>query len=458
VPRTRSTALSSPADDLSTIDPSVLRETRQPAGRTEENDEEIKNDEEDQDSIDDEAVKLLFFSRANRPKGNICPFSHPPRENPCTTHNRSMSRKDVIEKHLKGIQNKGGDPQHPLDDPLWKSFEVRWFMLPAPTFDNSTKSTALAGAQSRYYQKRKLNQQRLEQDMHQKLQEGAIAEEEYKKVLIGDKRRKFITERDTEKRVKEAMKTEMESMKQEMEGRLCDERRLRNDIEMKLAELRGQSSSTPHSAQIAGLESARNDMDTTEATLETYKELMADQAANVVNLWADGEFLTTANATYMHYYGFTWPTDTSEASFYIFATLLAPKSMWDGQIRGDSNIRHMHQQLRNYIEAAKDDAATDEMINALDQVVATFSSCCDVVKDNEQRTASMTKDGAQQWLNEQDRLWDTAKAAFQRQFNLDSLPAIQHIRLIDEFADTWRAQKDAERMKLSAQAAANDLI
>ena len=95
VPRTRSTALSSPADDQSTIDP-LLRETRQRAGRTEENGEEIENDDDEQDSIDDEAVKLLFFSRANRPKGNICPFSHPPRENPCTTHNRSMSRKNVI--------------------------------------------------------------------------------------------------------------------------------------------------------------------------------------------------------------------------------------------------------------------------------------------------------------------------------------------------------------------------
>jgi hypothetical protein len=94
----------------------------------------------------------------------------------------------------------------------------------------------------------------------------------------------------------------------------------------------------------------------------------------------------------------------------------------------------------------------------LDQVVATFTSCCDVVKENEGRATSMTEDGAQQWLDEQDRLWEDAKKTFQTQFNLDSQTAIQHIRLINDFADTWRAQKEAERLNLSAQAAATGLI
>jgi hypothetical protein len=97
-------------------------------------------------------------------------------------------------------------------------------------------------------------------------------------------------------------------------------------------------------------------------------------------------------------------------------------------------------------------------VRELEQVVATFSSCCDLVKDNEDKTAAMTTDGAQRWFDEQDQLWNAAKDAYQSQFNVDSEPPIQHIRLINDLADTWRAQKEAERDKLTAQAAANVLV
>jgi hypothetical protein len=198
-------------------------------------------------------------------------------------------------------------------------------------------------------------------------------------------------------------------------------------------------------------------MDATEATLEAYKEALTDQASYVVNLWADNQFLT-ANMRYLEYYGFAWPTSASEASFYVFATLLVAKSKWDGQIRTESSIRHMHQQLRRYVESEKETIATGDGVRELEQVVATFSSCCDLVKDNEDKTAAMTTDGAQRWFDEQDRLWNAAKDAYQSQFNVDSEPPIQHIRLINDLADTWRAQKEAERDKLTAQAAANVLV
>jgi len=56
---------------------------------------------------------------------------------------------------------------------------------------------------------------------------GEIGEDEYKKVLIGEKRRKFITERDVEKKVQARMEGELESMRKDMER----ERDLREDIE-----------------------------------------------------------------------------------------------------------------------------------------------------------------------------------------------------------------------------------
>ena len=290
---------------------------------------------------------------------------------------------------------------------------------------------------------------------------GQITETEYKKYLIGDKRRQFITETKIEKRFKAEMTTEMQAMRQEMETRLTEERKLRSDIEKRLQDLRSQPSGanvndSPNSA-IQALENARNELDSTQAQVEAWKELLSTLARNVINLWANNEFLETP-MTYLQHCDFEWPTEVSEKSFYVFATLLCPKSKWSDQIRSASNIRHMQLELRDYVKAEKEQAATEDGILKLDQLTATFTSSIDVVRSNEERAASMSQDGAQRWLDDQDRLWEDAKMEFQGRFALDGHAPIQHIRLINEFADTLRAQKDAQEQSSNARAAAFGLV
>ena len=70
----------------------------------------------------------------------------------------------------------------------------------------------------------------------------------------------------------------------------------------------------------------------------------------------------------------------------------------------------------------------------------------------------MTREGAQKWIDEQDQLWDAAKAAFLARFRLDSRPPLQHIRLVNDFADTWRAQRAASERNDRAIAQANGLV
>ena len=451
------------------IDPNLLKPTTPEQEEDEEDYEENDDDEEDEDLERQEGnvkedVVLSFFSRAKRPKLKVCPFSDSSRENPCSTHNTPRSRKDLIKTHLENIKNQGGDEQHPIDDLLWQSFDVVWFLTPRPTFTKTKKHKAQSISQSLYYKKRKAIQESHEQEMKAKFEEGVIGENEYKKYLIGDKRRRFITERETERRVEARTKGEMDAMKQDMERRLNGERELRIDIENRLQELRGQTctsnaDATSNSAAISALESARKELDATQLTVQAYREVLSSQATNVVNLWADEGFLSS-DLTYLQHSGFTWPTISSEASFYIFATLLTPKKNWNGQVRSESSIRHMHQDLRHYVEAEKSyvDPEDVEEVAALDRIVQTFSASCDEIKQNAERTSSMTMDGAQSWIDEQDRMWDNAKSTFQSLFSLDSQPPIQHIRLINEFADTWRAQKAAQEMNATAHAAASDLI
>jgi hypothetical protein len=70
----------------------------------------------------------------------------------------------------------------------------------------------------------------------------------------------------------------------------------------------------------------------------------------------------------------------------------------------------------------------------------------------------MSQDGAQQWIDEHEKMWTDAKLAFQSRFGLDSQAPIQHIRLIDELAGVWRAQKAVQESNETARLLAGDLV
>jgi hypothetical protein len=448
----------------------------------EDEEEEEEEDEEDEktDSEDDEydgdndivkEVKANFFDPTRKPKELKCPFSDPSRPNPCESHSEPKSRKDVIARHLTKIKTNGGDEQHPLDDDLWLSFEVVWFQTPRPPkFTPKKRKLAKGSAQSRYYKKRKDKQENEESEAKMRLEQGLIGEEEYKKVLIGDKRRKFIAERDTERRVRAEMQTEMDAVTLDMEARLQNERKLRDDIEAKLRELRTRAtpstnpanvadSTAAASAAIADLESARKELEDSYVSLESYKEMLTTLAANVVNFWADERFLAATGMTYMQYYGFEWPTEVSEASFYTFVTLLRAKADWAGEIRSNSSLRHMQRELREWVALETQNVeGSPEDIAALKDIVQTFSSCCDLIRKGEEQASMASKAEAQKRLEEHEELWDAAKAAYRSRFKLDSQPPLQHMLLLNDFADTWRAQKAASERNERAIAQANGLV
>ena len=189
--------------------------------RCEQEDNEDNEDSEDEDDKDEDdadssstsdvdivkEVKANFFARHKKPKRLVCPFSEPSRVNRCLSPAEAKSRKDVIEKHLHKVKSNGGDEQHPLDDPLWNSFDVVWFLTPRPKFTPKERKLAKGSVQSRYYKKRKYKQEREGLEAKRKFEGGIIDEEEYKKYLIGHERRKFITETATEKRVRAEMQS-----------------------------------------------------------------------------------------------------------------------------------------------------------------------------------------------------------------------------------------------------------
>ena len=56
----------------------------------------------------------------------------------------------------------------------------------------------------------------------------------------------------------------------------------------------------------------------------------------------------------------------------------------------------------------------------------------------------MSADGAQRWLDSQSILWDAAQLAYHQKFKFNARSPLQLVRMIDTFADTWHAGKNAE--------------
>jgi uncharacterized protein YnzC (UPF0291/DUF896 family) len=83
-----------------------------------------------------------------------------------------------------------------------------------------------------------------------------------------------------------------------------------------------------------------------------------------------------------------------------------------------------------------------------------FNVCCDIVKEKG-KLASMTTGGAQTCINEH-ALWQAARSEYRSEFKFNVRSRLQIVRMIDEFADTWRAQKEA--LEMDTQAAIQNAI
>ena len=162
--------------------------------------------------------------------------------------------------HLQKIQTAGGDAQHPIDDPLWSSWQVNWFLRPRPpVFDKKKRKAANYDSQHRYYKARKRKQAVHADEMKHKLDNREINEEEYMKYLIGDRRRQFITEMRVKARIGRDVRNE-------------NEKKLQEEIERCLQELRNvHQSNSANANAIAALKAAQTDLHETQATVNVYK-------------------------------------------------------------------------------------------------------------------------------------------------------------------------------------------
>ena len=106
-------------------------------------------------------------------------------------------------------------------------------------------------------------------------------------------------------------------------------------------------------------------------------------------------------------------------------------------------MRALKRTLHMYLEGEKDGLDLEEM-EPLTSVMAIFNSSCDLLKEEDRRVDNLSLNQRQKWMDEQDDLWRTERAKFQKKSRFYARPAIEQHKLIDEFADMYREMKRAE--------------
>ena len=115
-------------------------------------------------------------------------------------------------RYLKRVERNGGDEQHPLDDPLWNSPIVEYWLNPRPAerFDDQKRKAGSRDSARRYYKKYKILQETQADKKKTLYIEGKLAPEDYKKYLVGNKRRGFITELRVKVQIEKDVRKESE--------------------------------------------------------------------------------------------------------------------------------------------------------------------------------------------------------------------------------------------------------
>ena len=335
---------------------------------------------------------------------------------------------------------------------MWDSWEVSKYWLisrPPPLTSEEDKKAARSKAAKKSYRSR-LQREEREADTRKRLyEEGKITFSEYKRVLVGDKRRK----------------AENEYRMKQLQG---DMQKLHAGLEKKIQELSAkQTSAAPLSTadqqQIAVLEASIQSIKESKERMEMLRGEIINLCMEVVRCWGQSEKSTmeSSDEAFMAFMAF--PTESDIAAFYRYAALLLPPMHWNDQPFKGTYVRNMKKALQGYAQDLRseifpDDEDAESQTQQIDDLVGNFNACWDVLEDG-QKTA-MEKGRMQEWLDEQDKLWDVAKSQQKRWQDLlmGWRAPIQTARVLDKFTDVIRelARETEEDAKISL--AAKDVL
>jgi hypothetical protein len=426
---------------MAAIDPRLQRRAPRVTRQTARTQTRESSDSSSETSSSESSVDFYQFKGLS--VEHVCPFADPSRQNPCEDYAQPCKRKDAIMKHLLKMQA-DPDDHHPASDALWNAPLTKYMMSKRPTrYGQNKRKRGSQAAARRYYEKRVKTQGEKADELKEKYDRGEISVEEYKKVLVGNRRREFLAEQRLKGRLEQQITAD-------------NERRLQQQLDGRLQELRQSGASSDDTARIHDLEAIRDKLTQTERSVQNHRQQIAAQSARVVEFFSAPGFLDS-ESSFLQHHSFSWPSSVSVDAFYSMAVVLLPQKEWNMQIRSGHCMRAMKAALSAHLKVEKE-GVDEEDYHYLDQILSIFNSSCDLVLQEESRAGQQDTAKAQEWLDEQEQKWAAAQKKFGEMFKFYEHPPIEQTRLIGEYAEMYRelkqSEEDAQGARENAQQAA----
>lgn len=304
---------------------------------------------------------------------------------------------------------------------------------PPPLTSEEDKKAARSKAAKKNYQSRLEQEEREAGIRKRQYEEGKIPFSEYKRVLVGDKRRK----------------AELEYRLGQIQGAQGDLEREIEELETKLASITPLS--TAGQQRIDDLDALPQSVKQSNERFLMLTNELVSMCKEVVRCWGQSEELNMEPSGERFMTDVAFPNECSITAFYRYAALLHPPTHSNDLSFEGTHIQNVKQALQAYAEdlqheISADDDDTNGQMQDIDDFIANFNACCELVKNDRKKATDL-----EAWINVQNKLWTDAKA--QRKPWLDSMlgwgAPIQTARILDRFVSV--AHKLARETEIDAQ-------
>lgn len=375
-----------------------------------------------------------------RPTEFKCPFSDPSRADPCTTLKDGIKKKTQITNHLLAVQNRGGDSRHPKDDPLWNERIItNYYLCKRPIYELDERAKAQQEYNKRAYQKRKDRETAMIETAEAQYKSGEMTAEEYRRILVGNRRIRFDQERDVQSKVQAQLNARIEQLRLEIQP------------------------TEDSRAQLAQLEASQRQCEELNTRADGFKDQLLSSLRRLIEWFGDSDterpsFLDSGEGLF-NYAGLSFPTDDKPATFYFWAAFITAKKLWPTFTPWkDDSMRHLRVQVKALVTKwEKEDGLTDESKSEVKMRLQVFNSALDKVRAARDETSVYNELDAEVWQEEQNGIWREQQqyvgAVFEK-FNGDDWGPVDIIETVDQYSQLLKhmdgAIQEAARVATNA--------
>ena len=383
-PVARGYASSVHRESMEDIDRTPQQQTRQRL-KVEEDDEILDDTDPYMSEASSNDSAVVYYNPEIRPTEFVCPFSQNA-VNPCSM-NTIRKKKTTITNHLIYIKIKGGDKEHPLNDPLWNTDLVKkYYLQKRPKLSEAQKKITHRRTNQRTYRSRLKKQEKDREALFSKFMNAEVTGDEFRKILVGKQRLEW-------------------DRSMELSQLQCD-----------LMEKIDQAREEGNKDRLKRLEELSQRMNDSDRQLARRPQQVKVVVQSILSFFGkdDKDNIVTARQNLIQYAGFDFPSEESVETYYWWAAIQLPQYTWAENGRPENlwtpdNRGALRASVQNSIRKwtnsiTGDDDASKQRKSEVEKCLTAFNASLDLIKKEYEKFSQNDID-LEIWCRTQHEIW-----------------------------------------------------